>query len=165
MRGITSRVLAQLTSGDQAEFAKLSERFNSINHDTPEHQDERFALQKQARQLTRVVTQRAGYKLMNAEEGSPFDAQILEKFSSDGYSEYLLELRSLLVLSDPRPHLTLWMNRMDKAHNPWLIVTIGFAASAKNDYVSWRLLNSGRIVGTVDEFVKSLMPAECRSKK
>ena len=162
MRQITTRVLAHLTSAEREELLDLSKKFNSIPHDTPEHQLERYALQKRAREIDRAATARSGYTLLNPADGSPYDALIGEQDFPDGTTDYLIEVRDILVFSDPRPHVTLWMGRLDPAHNPDFIVTIGIMADPAGDYVSWKPQGGNRISGSVDQFIQSLLPPNCQ---
>lgn len=160
LRMIVRRVNAALTPVERAEFAELSARFNAIPHNTPEHQNDRFAMHARARDLVRAATARAGFRLRN-ELPSPYDAQIGEVRSEDGWVETIIEVRDLLAHSDPMPHVTLWMSRQDPAHNPGRLVTAGIMTDPKDDYASWRSATGPRTVGTIGQYLTTLLPAEC----
>jgi hypothetical protein len=161
-RVVTNRVQAALMANELAELTTLSKNFNSVPHDTPEHQDDRFKMQARAKEIVRMAVTRAGYRIMNPATGDPFDAIIGGKSSADGYLEYRVEVRSLLVMADPRPHVTLWLERFDLAHNPWHVVTVGFTAKGDADYVSWKPSGGARIQSTLDGFLKAQLPTECQ---
>lgn len=160
-RNLARTVQAGLTPAEAAEFASLSARFNAIPH-AGDGIEERFALQARARVLTRAATARAGHPPRNPANGSPYDAVVEETESADGLVETVVELRSLLVLRDPRPHVTVWLQRNDPAHNPWNLVTVGVAADPGDDYASWRGPDRRRVVGTFAAFVETRLPAACR---
>lgn len=162
-RAITQRIIKNLTEAEGLEIKKLAQEFNNIPHDTPDHQDQRIVLQDRAKTIVRTVVTRSGYKIMNPAEGSPFDAQIGEIFSSDGYSESIIEVRSLLILGDAFPHLTIWMNRFGPVQNPWKVVTVGIMNDAFNDYVSWMPASGPRVSASLDTFIKTLLPTQCRN--
>ena len=154
-------VIRHVTAAEKEEFLSLQKKFNSLPHDTPDNINSRFEMQKRARVLVRQAVNRAGYRLLNPAEPSPYDAHIHTKVSSDGYNEYLVELRSLLVANNPLPHITIWMQRNNPAHNPWQVVTVGITDQEKTDYVSYRDKNGNRIVASKMDFLKSLLPAAC----
>ena len=160
-RAIAVRVIGSMTPAENAELADLAARFNAIAHDTPEHQNERFALHKRSRRIVRAATARAGYRLRNPEEPSPYDAELGEWLSLDRSTTYGVEVRALLVMADFRPHVTLWLRRLDPAHNPRSIVTLGVMPEERGDYVSW-MAKDRRVSGTVDEFLAGGLPASCR---
>lgn len=160
-KNIVKRVQSTATAEELKEFTDLSLKFRSIPHDSEDHMKDRYALQKRARIIVRAVVSRAGYRILNPVEPSPYDAVIGGKNSSDGNPEYLIEVRSLLVMNDPRPHVTLWLQREGKNYNPWSVVTVGFTASADQDYISWRP-NGTRISTTIEEFLKRQLPTSCR---
>ena len=159
LRRVTNTVIASMTPEERKEIADLSQRFNSTPFDTPEHQNEHFALQNRAHLIVRAVVTRAGFTISNPQEGSPYDAVIGEKISDDGYPEYTIEIRSLLIRPDPRPHGTIWLHREDPAHNPRHIISLGVMSEASSDYASWRSQATGkRVSGTMAEFIRSLLP-------
>lgn len=162
MRRIVKDVLRVTRLDEQELFFEWSRRFNSLPHEGA-GAEERYALQKRARSLTRELTVRAGYRVSNPEEGSPYDALVAEIMAEDGQPDYLVELRSLLVLSDPRPHATIWPARMSSSHNPWRVVTYGLMDEALDDYVSWRPEPGGpRVSAPAGRFLDSLLPEDCR---
>ncbi|TPW20260.1 MAG: hypothetical protein FD126_1861, partial [Elusimicrobia bacterium] len=152
---------AALTAFEAAEMTRLSARFNAVPH-AGAGIEERFALQARAREITRAAAARSGRPPRNPAHGSPYDAVIEERASSDGLPESLVEVRSLLVLPDPRPHATVWFQRQDPAHNPDGVVTLGVGATPADDYVSWRGPDGHRVRGSWPEFVTSRLPAACR---
>lgn len=162
LRQIVYKIHSAQTAAETQIFLDLSAKFKTFDSSKESDLNEMFALQKQARHLVRTNTARAGYQILNPEEPSPYDAVILEKDSSDGYAEYLLEIRSLLINADPLPHLTLWTQRNDSAHNPWHVVTVGVAKDPRYDYVSWYNQNTKRVSASKIDFLKSLLPKECR---
>lgn len=161
LRAVLMKVRGAASQMETTQLLTLSQRFNSIPHDTPAHQEERFALQNQARTLTRTLVSRAGYRLLNPAQNSPFDA-VIEERQSDGILTSITEVRSLLIERDPLPHLTYWTPRTDPRSNPLRIVSVGVQANPAMDYVSWYPENSGRISAPLHEFVKTLLPADCR---
>lgn len=160
-RALTARVQAALTPLEAAELARLSSRFNAVPH-AGEGIAERFALQARAREVTRAAAARAGHPPRNPAHGSPYDAVVSERDSSDGLPESLLEVRSMLVLRDPRPHATVWFQRQDPAHNPDGLVTLGVGATPADDYASWRGPDGRRVTGSYSDFVRTRLPAACR---
>ncbi len=159
---VGNRVRAALKPEEVEEFLDLAKRFQAIPHDTPQHENEHFALQARARELVRAAAIRAGYRLMNPAEGSPYDALIGGKTSEDGFVEYRVEVRSLLIMKDPLPHVTLWLERFDKAHNPWNVVTVGFMKDPADNYVSWQPNGGRRISTEMNAFLKAQLPADCQ---
>lgn len=160
-RALARTVQAGLTAAETAEFAALSARFNSTPH-SGNGIGERFALQARARELTRAAVVRAGMRPRNPAQGSPYDAVVEENESSDGFQESLVELRSLLVLRDPRPHVTVWFQRQDPAHNPDKLVTVGLGADPGDDYASWSGDDGRRRTGTMAAYIETRLPAACR---
>ena len=160
-RTLARTVHAGLTPAETAEFTSLSARFNAVPH-AGDGIEERFALQARARVLTRAATARAGFPPRNPANGSPYDAVVEENESADGLAESLVELRSLLVLRDPRPHVTVWLQRNDPAHNPWGLVTVGVGADPGDDYASWRGPDGRRVAGSLAAFVETRLPSACR---
>ena len=158
---VANRVRAALMPEETREFLDLSKQFQAIPHDTPEHQNKHFAMQARARELVRAAAARAGYRIMNSAEGSPYDALIGGKTSEDGNLEYRVEIRSLLIMKDPLPHVTLWLERFDKNHNPWNVVTVGIMKDPADDYVSWQPNGGQRVSMDVSAFLKSQLPAVC----
>ncbi|MFA6237941.1 MAG: hypothetical protein WC635_11475 [Bacteriovorax sp.] len=162
-RSVSDKVTGSLTASEREELFTLSELFNSIPHDTPENQNDRYAWQKRAKVIIRTATRRAGFKISNPETGDPYDAKIGEVRSRDGYVEYLIEVTELLVMSIPLPHITLWFSRMDPAHNPYRIFSLKINVDPTLDVVRWVSADySQKITGTIDQFVSTLLPAECR---
>lgn len=160
-RALAVGVQAVLTPLEAAELARLSARFNSVPH-AGEGIAERFALQARAREIVRAAAARSGRPPRNPAHASPYDAVVEERASADGLPETLVELRSLLVLRDPRPHVTVWFQRQDPAHNPDGLVTLGVGASAQDDYASWRGPDGRRATGSYADFVTTRLPAACR---
>lgn len=157
-RKVTQAISKKITDSEHLEIKKMAIEFNSALD-----QNRRVELQNKAKQMTRLFVIRAGYKILNPAEGSPYDAQIGEVFSSDGYSESVIEVRSLLIYKDAFPHVTIWMNRFGPVQNPWQIVTIGIMNDSINDYVSWKsATDSRRVSDSADNFIKSLLPVQCR---
>lgn len=156
-RKVTQAVIRKIKDSEHLEIKKMAIEFNSI----PTQQDRRVALQSRAKQMTRGFVTRAGYKILNPAEGSPYDAKIGEVFSNDGYSESVIEVRSLLIYKDAFPHVTIWMNRFGPVQNPWQIVTIGIMNDSINDYVSWKSVDGRRVSDSVDNFIKTLLPSQC----
>ncbi|MBI4061695.1 MAG: hypothetical protein HY403_09720 [Elusimicrobia bacterium] len=162
MRAIGAKVTAHMSAAEKEELPRLSARFNAIAHDSPEHVDERIALQGRARQIVRAAAVRAGYVLMrHPSQLDPFDAMIGVVNSSDGYAEYTIEVRALLVFANPYPHVSLWFNRWDPAHNPHRIVSLGIMPEAEDDYVDWKDADFNQYRGSPERFLKSVIP-ECR---
>lgn len=162
MQTVRAKVVAAVNVAEKAEFLSLQKKFNSLPHDTPDNINTRFELQKRARVLVRTAVSRAGYRILNPVEPSPYDALIGTKVSADdGYNEYSIELRSLLVEKNPLPHLTIWMHRNDPKHNPWSIITVGLTDTEQTDYVSFRKSGGERVVLSKIEFFKSLLPSNC----
>lgn len=153
---------AGMSQQENTTFLNLSQKFQSIPQDSEQNMNDLFALQKESRHLVRSIAQRAGYRIYNPEEQSPFDAVIAEVQSADGFTEYVLEVRSLLIRKDPLPHLTLWSYRQDPAHNPWKMVSIGILPQAQSDYASWKNESGGRVSGTMKDFLKAQLPQECQ---
>lgn len=159
---IRNKVRNSVTKSEEIEFIELQKKFNSIPHDTPDNQDIRIQLQKRARVLVRNAVSRAGYRILNPVEPSPFDALIIIKTSSDGYDDYSVELRSLLVTNDPLPHVTLWTHRQNPQHNPWRIITISLTNNDLLDTVSYQSEKTGeRVIVLKTAFLKSKLPADC----
>lgn len=162
LQDIRNQVTAKVSPNEKSEFLLIQKKFNSLPHDSDDNINTRFELQKRARVLTRQAVARAGYRLLNPIEPSPYDALILIKTSPDGYNEYSVELRSLLVEKDPLPHVTLWMQRFNYVNNPWQVMTVGLTADEKTDYVSSRNANGERIVQSKLDFLNSKLPIECQ---
>jgi len=160
-RTLARAVQAALTPLEASELAALCARFNAVPH-AGAGIAERFALQARAREITRAATARTGRVPRNPANGSPYDAVVEERASSDGLPETLVELRSLLVLKDPRPHVTVWFQRQDAAHNPEKLVTLGLGADPAEDYASWAGPDGRRRTGTFAEFVETLVGV-CRA--
>lgn len=159
-RALTRTVQSMLTPAETVEFSTLSARFNSLSNDRG-GLAERIALQDRARTLTRTATAHAGLRVLNPAQDSPFDAVVEEDDSPDGM-QTVVELRSLLVMRDPRPHVTIWLLRQDSAHNPWGLVTLGLCADPAGDYASWRENGGPRVAGTLAAFIETRLPAACR---
>ncbi len=153
---------ARLTQQEQQTFLSLSQKFKAIPPDSEQNMNDLFALQNQSRRLVRSVTQKAGYRILNPEEQSPFDALIEQKTSSDGFMETVLEVRSLLIRQDPLPHLTIWSYRQDPAHNPWKMISIGIMPQQISDYASWADANGKRVSGTMKDFLKAQLSEDCQ---
>lgn len=163
LRALTRTVDKNLEKSEYERLIELSTLFNSISHDTPEHQNLRIKYQLEAKDITQAVAVRSGFKLIDPTPDSPFDALIEEVNSSDdGYVEYDIELRDLLVLPTPLPHVTIWLQRRDTLHNPYSIINYGIMPDSKEDYISWRDSNSKRVFTTFDEFIYRHLPAECQ---
>lgn len=161
-RTLARTIQAGLTPAEGAEFAALGARFNAVPH-AGAGIEERFALQARARALTRAAVARAGLRPRNPAQGSPYDAVVEERDSADdGLPESLVEVRSLLVLRDPRPHVTVWLKRQDPAHNPEKLVTVGVGADPNDDYASWTGPDGRRVTGTFAAFVETRLPPACR---
>lgn len=160
-RALTAAVQAALTPLETAELARMSARFNSVPH-AGDGIAERFALQARAREIARAAAARSGRPPRNPAHGSPYDAVLEERDSSDGLPETLLEVRSMLILRDPRPHATVWFQRQDPAHNPDGLVTLGVGATPADDYASWRGPDGRRVAGSYADFVSTRLPAGCR---
>jgi hypothetical protein len=160
-RALAIRVQAALTPLEAAELRRLSTRFNAVPH-AGEGIAERFALQVRAREITRAAAARAGFPPRNPAHGSPYDAVIEQRHSTDGLPETLVEVRSMLVLADPRPHVTVWFQSQDPGHNPDGLITLGLGASPADDYASWRGPDGRRVRGSWAEFVATKLPAACR---
>ena len=157
-RKVTQIITKKIIDSEHLEIKKMAIEFNSVLD-----QNRRIELQNQAKQMTRLFVTRAGYKILNPVEGSPYDAQIGEVFSSDGNSESIIEVRSLLIYKDAFPHVTIWMNRFGPVQNPWQVVTIGIMNDSINDYVSWKSATDGkRVSDSVDNFIRTLLPVQCR---
>lgn len=162
MRKVTVRVNKALSSQQFQELMTLSKKFNSIAHDTPEHIQDRFAMHARAREIVRTVTAKAGYRVLNKLPDS-YDAVIGYRYTSDWVFDYVLDVRNLLVMADPRPHLTLRMSRMDSKHNEWLISSISLTPNPQDEYMSWYPnINSNRVVGSINQFLKSKLSAHCQ---
>ncbi|MBI5203172.1 MAG: hypothetical protein HY925_16395 [Elusimicrobia bacterium] len=154
------RVLGAMTPAEEAEFRALSVRFNAIAHDTPEHINDRFAMQARARVLTRTAVARAGYRLLNP-LASPYDAVIAERSEDDVPAE-VIEVRSLLVRADPRPHVTMWLKYQRARTNPWKVDSFGIFEDDENDYVRWRDSHDIKVEGSMRDFLLAQLPEACR---
>ncbi len=162
LRSITHQVDKHLTKVEYDRLLELSHLFNSISHDTPEHQNLRIKYQQEAKEITQEATVRAGFKLIDTSENSPFDALIEEVYSNDGYPEYDVEVRDLLILPMSLPHITIWVQRRDPIHNPYSIINYGIMSDSSVDYISWRDSDSKRVFTSFDEFISRHLPVECR---
>lgn len=158
-RQITEKILSKMNSLESVELKELSRQFNLLPH-TPENANEKYALQNQARSKTREYTQRAGYRLLNPPTANPYDALIEQTKDRDGFAEFSVEVRSLLILADPLPHATLWVHSQNTAKNPWKIVSIGIREQAPKDYASW-MTNHGRATGSIDDLARSYLGETC----
>ncbi|MDO8803131.1 MAG: hypothetical protein Q7R35_01755 [Elusimicrobiota bacterium] len=160
MRETTRLVRKQSTPAETARFASLSEAFKAV---PAGNMEDLYALQEKAKLMARAIVKRAHFPLLNPESGSPYDAQISEKYSEDGFLESTMEIRSLLVLADPQPHLTFWMHRNDPAHNPRLIINLGITGDKSQDYASWTSReNYTRRSGSMLDFLKTFLPLNCQ---
>lgn len=161
-RELLTKIHQSMTKDEIDEFASLSEKFKSIPLDTNENMNELYALQREAKKRVRTVTARAGFNILNPELGSPYDALIREVKGADGYPERGIEVRSLLIAKDPRPHITHWTYRQNHPSNPWGIVSLGIQTDSSQDYASWITADGTRATGKMAIFIQTLMPAECR---
>ena len=162
-RKVLNKIKTKQMTAETKIFSELSFKFNQLDSRNEDQLNEMFELQKQAKSMVRSIVKRAGFKIQNPEI-SPYDALIGQKNSSDGFVEYQVEVRSLLIMpQDPGPHVTLWVGRNDPKHNPWHVVTVGITENQKFDYVSWRPTNTNRVSATLSEFIKSLMDVDCRT--
>ncbi|MBI4346613.1 MAG: hypothetical protein HY553_07140 [Elusimicrobia bacterium] len=161
LRGVARRVAQTTTAAEASELATLSARFNATAHDTPAHINDRFAMQGRGRELARAITERAGYRFTNRFDG-PYDAVIEEWQDAQHIPAAVVEVRELLVLADPLPHVTVWVLRWDARRNPWGLVTLGIRPEAQDDYASWRGADGRRVSGSFDEFVSYRLPNGCR---
>ncbi len=154
-RTLARTIAAGLTPAENAEFAALSARFNALPH-VGDGITERFALQARARELTRGAVERAGLRPLNPANGSPYDAVVERSDAS------LVELRTMLVLRDPRPHAATWLLRRDAASNPWGLHIVGVASDPGDDYAYWFAPDGRRVGGSFAAFVETRLPAGCR---
>lgn len=163
LRSTTNQVITALTTAERANLYQLSNIFNSIEHDTPEHQNDRYVLQDKAKKITRTAVRRAGFNIINPETGDPFDAELFEVISDDDFTEYVVEVTELLISKVPLPHVTLWFYRRDPTHNPYKIISLKIKADPADDTVMWWLPDfSDKMRGPVDQFVDFFLPDECK---
>ncbi|GIL17693.1 MAG: hypothetical protein BroJett040_14440 [Oligoflexia bacterium] len=161
-RKILERVRLAMTTSENEELSSLANKFKSIPADSNDHMNDLYILQNEARRIVRTVTARAGFKVLNADQGSPFDALIGEKTADDGFTDYYIEVRSLLIRKDSKPHVTIWAYRENPKINPWKMISIGVVESSDQDYASWRGADGVRSIGLMKDFIKSQMPLACQ---
>jgi len=152
-RIITKNVINNLTEKEHLNLFELSEIFNSISHDTPDHQTDRYLLQDKAKMITRAAVTRSGYTIINPDSGDPFDALIEEVDSTYG-----IDVTTLLVLKTPLPHVTLWFYRRDPQHNPYKIISLKIKNDPQEDTVTWWLPDFSKSrTGSINQFVENII--------
>jgi hypothetical protein len=163
MRSITDNVIMALTKDEHQQLLDFSNIFNSIEHDTTDHQNDRYVLQDKAKKITRTAVRRAGYQIINPESGDPFDAELFEVNSNDGYLDHIVEVSELLVYTVPLPHVTLWMYRRDPINNPYKIIYFKVKSDPNDDILMWWLPDfSDKRKGSFDQFINSFLPVYCQ---
>jgi hypothetical protein len=99
-------------------------------------------------------------------EGSPYDVLLEQRISKNGFTESVIELRSLLILGENAiPHATLWLHRNARAYNPWHIVSVGTFMDPIADYVSYFDQKGKRVTVSLEDFLKNAAAARCLSAK